>query len=337
MRDWGDVVARARGLSSQLLRRDDWRTLCAARDVDALWAQLAASGAAAAPGADAVASPRALEAAIRRRAGARVRLLAQWAGPRATLLSPLFDDDDRRALRALVRGAVAHVPAGDRTAGLIPTPTLPMRALEQLATLPDVAAIAALCTVWRHPFAPALSAEASRQHPDLFLIEAALARAFALRAVAAARRADASMRAYVSRVIDAENLWTALALADGAPDVDPASVFLPGGAVIRLADLTTAARTQSIGAFEAAIRARTVGTPLARALDADPRAREDRFLDAMIDEVRRDARREPLGTAPIVAFFLRQRREVRVLQGIAWGIALGAGRTVLERTTGVAA
>ena len=44
------------------------------------------------------------------------------------------------------------------------------------------------------------------------------------------------------------------ALADGVHDIGAAGMFMPGGAAIHEADLETAARTQSAGAVEAAVR-----------------------------------------------------------------------------------
>src|SRR6185369_13383282 len=106
----------------------------------------------------------------------------------APLMSPLSDDEDRRTLRAIIRGAFAGIPAADRMDGVIPTATLPPRAIDQLARAVDLPALAATLMAIRHPFGSAVAAEAHRQHPDLFLLDAALARAFAARATAEARR-----------------------------------------------------------------------------------------------------------------------------------------------------
>lgn len=111
MTDWGDVAARARGLASQLLAPAQARALCDASDLAALMSALAAAGWPLATRVERSADPRAIEFAVRRRAGARLRVLARWARERAALLSPLFDDEDRRSLRAIVRGAMAGIPA----------------------------------------------------------------------------------------------------------------------------------------------------------------------------------------------------------------------------------
>lgn len=334
---WGDVVARARGLSSQLITIPQLRALCLAPDLVAFTATLSSMGWSPSMRAERSADPRAIETAIRRRAGARLRVLARWAGDRQPLLAPLFDDEDRRSLRAIVRGAVAGVAPEARLEGLIATPALPLRALDELARARDVSAISALLLVWRHPFAAALATEARRQNPDLFRLEVAVARAFAETARTAMQRADAPMRQFVARVIDLENLWTALTLAGGASDVPSGEVFVPGGRVVSAGDLELAARSQSAAVVASELRPRATGSPIAAALKAPDREREDRALDALIAEFRGLALRDPLSTAPIVWFVLRQRREVRALLHIVWGMALGAPRAAIEAAAGVAA
>ncbi len=336
MTDWGDVIARVRGLSGAFLDAAEWNDLCASRSLDVLASQLVARGAMRGP-AGGAATPLSIELALRRHAGARLRILARWAGSRATLLAPIFDDEDRRSLRALVRGAITASPAAERLRGLIATPTLPVRALEALAMAPDLRALHALLAVWRHPLAAALGSEAARARPDLFRLECALARGFADRDLAAAQRSDSPMRRFVTLTIDLENLWTALALAEGTFDADVGQFFVPGGALVTVDDLATAAETHSVVAVIAGLRPRTVRTPLAAALDASERSREDRALDALVAAFRRDALSEPLSTAPIIAFALRQRAELRNLLRITWGIALGATGHRLARAIGAAA
>lgn len=337
MTSWVDVVARVRGLSSQLLDQATCRSLCGARDLAALGAQLASTGALLAPPREQPVTAPAIELALRRRASARLRVVARWAGPRATRLAPLFADEDLRSLRALVRGVVAGTPADDRVAGLIATPSLPVRALAQLAATKDLGAVGALLAIWRHPMAVAIAPEARRAHPDLFRIDSALTRAFAERAEAAGRRADAPMREFVRLTIDLENLWTAFALTEAATDAEPERLFVAGGAVVIVADLSVAAQSRAAMAVASAIRPRAVRTPLAAALDGGARAREDRALDALVRHFRHLALCEPLSTAPIIGFVLRQRAELRTALRITWGIALGASRAHLESAIGVAA
>jgi len=330
MTDWGDVITRTRGLASHLLRHEQYHALCEARGVGALGAQLTSLGMVNAPPAGVPYTAHDIEHALRRRAGARLRVLAQWAGVRVEQLSPLLDDEDRRSVRVLVRGAVAGAPPDVRVASLIPTPSLPLRALHQLATAGDVATVAAQLLAWRHPFAEAVADEALRQHVDLFRFEIALARAFAARARAHSSR-DAAMRLFVERSIDLENLWTALILADQHSDVDPASVFVEGGALLRLDDLAAAEQATSRVDIAERLHERVAHTALAPALATGSRAIDDTALGALIREFRDFSRREPLGLAPVVLFVLRQRAELHALMRIAWSIALQVPAALIER------
>jgi vacuolar-type H+-ATPase subunit C/Vma6 len=323
MPDLGDLIARVRGLGAGLLGAAQLRALGGERDLVALADALARAGAISRghlPGVTA----GSLEVALRRRAGERLAIVARWAGARVELLEPLYDDEDRRSLRALVRGAVAGLPADARVAGLIPTPNLPLRALARLAGVESLAEIAQALAAWGSPFRRAFPALHAPSRPDLFRIECALTRAFAVRAAERARRADAPMRAFVERIVDIENLWTALALADGAADVNPDVLFVPGGALVRVDDLVLAATTRSSSALAAVLRRRVRRTPLGVALAGDVAGREARALHGLIAEFRRAALRDPGSTAPVIAFVLRQRAELRTLLRLVWGVAMGA-------------
>ena len=142
---WEDLATRARGLATHLLGRADLDGLARAESLDALADVLRARGFLPAGGP---ATPGALELAVRRMAGARLAVLAAWGHARNTLLAVVFEDEDRRSLRALLRGAVRAAPPEERLAGLIPTPGLPERALAELAGQPTPGAIAALLTAW---------------------------------------------------------------------------------------------------------------------------------------------------------------------------------------------
>jgi vacuolar-type H+-ATPase subunit C/Vma6 len=299
--------------------------------------QLSALGVVPPPAAGAAGDEHALELALRRRAGARLRILATWAGNRRELLSPLFDDEDQRSLRALLRGAIAGVAPEARLAGVIPTPSLPIRALDQLAHAGDVATIAASLMAWRHPFGAALVAEARRQRPDPLQMEMTLVRTFAARALHAARASDTAMRRFVERVIDLENLRAALVLAEHPTDLDPGMVFVAGGRIVTADDLRLATSARARPEVVAALAPRVNGTPLAAALGSDGRPADDAVLDALAAEFRRFALREPLGTAPVILFVLGQRAELRALLRILWSISLGMPRPAIERSVGAAA
>jgi len=347
MNAWGDVVARARGLSSHLLQPAQLELLRRCASVPALAVQLSSlgllpageKGTPADSVAGALADEHALELHLRRRAAASLGLLARWAADRCALLAPLFDDEDRRSLRALVRGVLSAQPPALRQADLIATPALPQRALEQLARAGDLTTISASLVAWGHPFGGPLASQARLQRPDLLQIEMALARAFASRARQLGAD-DAAMSRFVERTIDLENLRAALVLSAQATELEPAALFIEGGALITLDDLRFAAALQQPGqpapaprALALQLGARVRGTPLeaalgARSSEAAPgRAAEsyddDAALRALVAEQRAFARRDPLGLGPVVLFALRQREELRSLMRLLWSVSLG--------------
>jgi len=335
--DWGDVIVRARGLSSHILSPARCFALCDSRSIGDLSLQLANLGLVSAPSADSPADEHSLELALRRRAGARLQLLANWAGARRDLLAPIFDDEDRRAIRALVRGAIARVAPQLRTAGLVPTPSLPIRALDELAQAGDVATVASLLLAWHHPFGAVVEAEARRQQPDTLEFEMALVREFAVRARASADAGDAALRLFVERTIDLENLQSALALSSQASDVPPGRLFVDGGTIVTVGDLAGARGAGGEIDLAARLARRVRGTPLAAMLNHGTRSAEDAALDALADEFRRRARDAPLSLAPVILFALRQRAELHMLLRILWGVSLGVPRATVERMAGVAA
>jgi vacuolar-type H+-ATPase subunit C/Vma6 len=320
--DWSDVVSRARGLSSRLLGARQLAQLRACRDDSALADELGLLGLIPPRERGSPVEFGELESALRRRAGARLRILERWAGDRAHLLAPLIEDEDYRSVRTLLRGAAGLVAPEWRLAGLVPTRALPMRALEQLAHLADLQTIAAQLLAWRHPFGAELSMETSGPRPDLFRVELALARVFFRRARAAARAGDEALRLFVRRTIDLENFSALLVVADGLSELEPGSVFIPGGDRITLGDVELAARSRNRATVEAALAPRAVGTPLAAAMNPARGASEDATLDALVAEFRARARADPLSLASVISFVLRQRRELSQLFRIIWSVAL---------------
>lgn len=337
MTDWGDVIVRARGLSSHILSPAKCGALCESRGVADLARQMANMGLIGTGSPDAPVDEHAIELGLRRRAATGLELLSGWAGARRDLLAPIFDDEDRRAVRALVRGAIAHVAPPLRASGLVPTPSLPIRALDELAQAGDVATVASLLTAWGHPFAAVVDAEARRQQPDALEFEMALVREFARRAHTASDAGDAAIRLFVGRTIDLANLETALALASQESDLPPARLFVEGGTLIDIADLAAAAGAGGVPDFEARIRPALHGTPLAAMLDRGTQSAEDAVLAAMTDEFRRLARDAPLGLAAVILYALRQRMELRMLLRILWAVSLGVPRAAVARMAGVAA
>jgi vacuolar-type H+-ATPase subunit C/Vma6 len=323
---WDDLNARARGLSTHLLGRPALESLAHVRDLPTVAAELARLG------YQVDDSPRRtvvdIELAARRAAAQRLRTLLRWAGSRTEALAVLFEDEDRRSITALLRGAVQRAPADLRLSGLLPTPALPERALEELSRQPSAGAVAALLGAWKHPLAHALMPEAARPEPDLLRIEVSLNRAFAERALRAARREAGRgvLTRYVQRVIDLENAFTALVLSE-EKDSRLAEYWLPGG---RELTSTLAERAVATGNATAAGRVLArgfAGTGLEKVFadpNASPAGLELAVLAALVAELKAGARTDPLSPAFLLGYALRLRAELLDLRRVVWGISLGA-------------
>jgi len=296
---WSDVSARAKGLSTHLIGGAALRDLARSADYESLATALERGAAADTPRVDRRAmSAEALELAARRTAAARLATIARWCGDRAEKIAPVFDAEDHRSIRAALRGAAAGSPPEERRTGLIPTPTLPEKALKELSHQPTPAAVAALLLAWDHPLALAILDEARREQPDLFLLEQALDAGFAARAAPIARRDGAPLKDFVHILAVAQKAWTALAAEDPEKALEPLRGALP--------------RTE-LGKLLAQ------GVPEVGELDRAA-------LATILTAERRHAREDPLGLGPVLYYITRLRSEMRDLVYIAWGIALGAPR-----------
>jgi vacuolar-type H+-ATPase subunit C/Vma6 len=326
---WEDLVARVAGWRTHLLGRGAIEELGRCEDLTGLAAALAGLGYPAEPGARGE-SPIALEAMVRALAGRRLAALARWCGPRAGALALVFDDEDRRSIRALVRGAAEGTSTDQRLAGCLPTPALPLRALEGLAAESRIPAIGAMLAVWGHPFAGAVLAAGASAHPDLLRFELELARLFASRARVGATRSDRALLPYVRLAIDLDNLHAALLLAGGRTDLEPMSVFLDGGReVARPAFLAAAAlgsRLEAAASLAIALRAPDLAR-LARDHGLSLLGFGRAALALRLRRARRQARTDPLSPAPVIAYALALRQELLALRRIIWRIALRSGVT----------
>jgi len=331
---WDDLNARARGLGTHLLSRLQLEGLAREPDLPSLGDALRRFGIATGE-SEATATPEDLELGIRRWAAASLRTLARWAGPRASALPTVFEDEDRRSLRAILRGAVHGAPAARRLAGLVPTPALPERALQELARATTASAVATLLAAWRHPYAAALAPAIGTTQPDLFALELSLARAFADRVVRAARRAgDAGLLWFARETIDLENALSAVVLTVEGKDVVPKDVFLSGGARVSIGAFEEAIALGEPGAAGARLAAALGDVPIATVLRQaarDPASLEDDLLRARLDGLARRVRQAPLGALPVLWFGLRLRAQVVDLRRIVWAMTLGAPRgTMVE-------
>ena len=331
---WEDLATRSRGLGTHLLDRAAIASLAAAESLEALGAALHGYGY---PVPDEGVTADALELAVRRQAASRLRVLARWAGNRSALLAVVFEDEDRRSIRALVRGAVQGAAADLRLAGLIPTPALPERALRELAAQPSPGAVAVLLTAWGNAYGAALLREAKATQPDLLAIESCLNVTFAQRALDGARGTGSGLVLdYVRDTIDLENATVALILASGEADSPGKRAFVGGGRRLSLGTFLEAIAAGDAGAAGRRLATAFRPTPLATAFEraADPASIEEQLLRCRIAMIRAAERRDPAGPASVLGFALRVRAEVFAVRRVIWGVVLGAPRATLVGMTG---
>lgn len=319
------LTARARGLATHLLGREALESLADAGDLVSFTRALARTGRLE-PLGDA-ADVAAIEQSIRRTAARHLRTLLRWQEARPGVLDLFFASQDRRSLRAFLRGALQGAPAEARLEGLLPTPTLPERVLTELARQPTPKEVVLHLVVLRHPDAERLLPLVSKAQPELFALEAALLRGWATRAALAAKQGDEVLRDWVAETVDVGNAQDALLLGTGPRDVDAGSCFVEGGRWLsKDAFLAVAHAPSRPGALEA-LRKAFDGTPLSDAFPVaadDPARVERHFLAFTLERLGRVARAQPLGSAPLLRFLLSLEAQGRDLRTLAWGVALGA-------------
>lgn len=330
MTDWSDVIARVGGLSGRLLGRARLTEVAYAGELSAVGDALAVAGFDGDVPEEARVAPLALERYTRRVAARRLATLARWSGRRVRLLAAIYEDEDRRSLRAITRGVIAGVPIEQRLSGLIATPALPPAALAELARQGTIADVAALLVAWESPYGAAIFPEANRQHPDQLRVQVLIDREYGRRALASSRRAGKQLARQVRFQIDLENAWTALALAGREVKYDAAGLFVPGGTVIRKPVFLELAGSKDAHEARARLLRIAKGTPLERVLEGGDDARaEDRALAVSLEMLRRETVLDPLTPGVVLEYALRLRAEMRDLARIIWGIVLGVPRREL--------
>ena len=317
---WVDVVARARGLRTHRLSAGAMTALRAAPDLTAFGRLLKEAGFLVEEGERHAA---ALDVAVRRRAAAELRILARWCGDRAAELPIVLEDEDRRSLRALLRATLQRQPVELRVRGLVPTPTLPLRALSELAHAQSPADVVTLLTIWNHPFANALGPSAHATTPDPLAMDLALDRAWAGRAVAGARRGGPELERFVADAVDLTNATTVLTLA-GTTGTHAPEFYLEGGHRLSRAAFTALLARDRLTASDA-LSDLYHATPYGSVFRKGSRpGLEDALLDARLEVQSRAARTSPLGVAPVLWFALELRRESIQISRLIWALALGA-------------
>lgn len=327
---WEDLVARVAGASTLLLGRPRLLAMTQVKDLPRLATELETaygSSFQAQPGM----TPDQLELAVRRVGAGHLRTLARWSARRAKMLWPLFLDEDRRNVRALLRGAAAGTSSAERQMTLVPTPGLPTGALEELARQESIAGVVGLLLAWGHPFGAELLPLAREAQPDLLRLDAALNFAYVSLAADAARHArrpDSTRSAlldFVADTADSENASTALQLAGQRSTLSHEALFVEHGACLNLNTFLAIAASPDVPTARSALVRALNESRLARVFEQHPALSfEDAVLATRLRTAMRRSLLAPLGAASVLSFFLRIRAEVRDLSLIIWRLAAGA-------------
>lgn len=327
----GDINTRARGLRTHLLHAQDFERLARTGTLAALHRDLSARGFTR---SDAPATPASLERQVRQRAAEQMAVLARWATDgRDEVLAVLLEDEDRRSIGAIVRGAAQGAASEDRMSGLVPTTHLSERALRILASQPTPADVVRMLVVWNHPFGPPLVSAVAEPHPSLLHVEVALQRAFAERARQRASRGGSQLVDYVQQVVDVMNAWSALM---HFPERDPALadvVFIEGGRWLDRDAFGALWKLESRAGVRRRLAWELRASPLSDVFASEQESIAEldaTVLRAQIAWQHRCMRLDPSGAAPIIAFALELRAEVLNLRRILWGIALQAPAALIQ-------
>jgi vacuolar-type H+-ATPase subunit C/Vma6 len=330
---WDDVNARARGLATHLLDRDTVAGLAAAPDWPTFISRITALGYPLA--GPAMVDPVAFDRAVSLVASRRLNLLGRWLSTRQGVLAVVLEDEERRTVRAMLRGAAQGASPGARLRAAMPTTYLPVGRLERLAHASSVPELVEDLVRAGHPAGRALQDVLRHAKvPNLQALEWALARLFSERATRAARPGGPVVRGFAAELVDQENVWTLLLAAPpegGAPaDRD----FLLGGSRLTLTEFARLRAERDSQRLAQGLRVLFKGTALGVALAVDPLdmpAVALRAAAARIVWLHRLGRRDPLGPAVVLGVMERIRAEARALRSIAWGVSFGApASTVLS-------
>jgi vacuolar-type H+-ATPase subunit C/Vma6 len=324
------LVARARGLATHLLSRAALDILADADGIDAFGRSLSRVGARIDPLAEG-GGVFAVERAAEQSSSRHFWTLYRWQQRQPGILHVCAAHQDRRSLRALIRGAVQGAPPAERLEGLLPTPSLPPAVLHTLAHQASAASLVQQLVVRGHAGARLLEPLVAPSQPDLLGVDRALLRAFAERAAQSAAHADQPLREFVGSVIDLGNVQTALVAAGEPRDAEAVDLFVTGGR-----SLPVDAFAAAVGAGSAQQALMVLSRTLARSPLASllPEAASDavdldrRFLIATISWLTRLCRLEPLSSAPVLRVLLLIEAQTRDLRTAAWGAALGAPAAV---------
>ena len=319
------LVARARGLATHLIARPTLETLADADSVESFTHRLSRVHAAIHPIA-AAGEVVAVERAIRDAAARPLVTLRRWQHRAPNALDVFAAYQDRRSLRALLRGAAAGAPLERRVAGLVPTPSLPHSALLELGRCATPLEVVRHLIELGHDDADRLLMIVGGTPADLLSTEIALLRAFAERVVRIADRGDHVLRAFVDSVMDVANAQHALLVAGGPRDLNVADLFVRGGRWLSLTAFAAVATAVSTEGALTALAAAVGRSPLAAwlpVLTGDLAHLDRAFLIGSLAELTSAMRREPLSSAAVLRLLLLIDAQSRDLRALAWGAALG--------------
>jgi hypothetical protein len=314
----GDAIARARGLARHLLSEPTLERLAGSGGSAALAAELARLGHPVPDDAAAtLTGAEALRAAIEAESARRLGVVARWLGRRRALFACIFEDEERRVLRALLRRALAGSADRSpppRTEALLSLPA-PVRA--DLARAGDASRVIRILRRARSPWAPPLAATLRKREADPLALEGALDATWAARARRGARRGGSALVAWVAEEIDLENAWSLLLGVGGE---------LEGGRRLprELRDLIlrepepSARREQLARAFAGSAPGDVLADP-----EVALHALERRVRHARERACTRAARLDPLGPLALLEILLRLREETARLRRIGLAVAQG--------------
>ena len=318
------LIVRARGLAAHCLSREALERLAEAGDVSAFARSLARLGSSIEP----IGEPPdvfAVERAISRTANRHFRTMCPWQEQSPGALDVFAAYQDRRSLRAIMRGAVEGRSPHARLEGLFATPSLLQPVLAVLADQTSPVDVIRQLLRLGHADAARLMAVVRTGPADLLAIDVALLAAFAARARTAAARADHSVAEFVTTMIDTVNAQNAIVIAGEPRDLDPADLFVNGGRWLSLAVFISAATGSSQQAVTTLARtlSRSPLAPLLPVVSSDVINLDRVFLSTMLKRFTRVCRVDPLSYAPLLRALLLIDAQSRDLRMLAWGAALG--------------
>ena len=319
------LVSRARGLAGRLVPRQTLETLATAEKLEAFVQHLSRLGTVIDP----IGEPDdvfAIERAIGQTASRHLRTLYRWQEWTPGAHDVFAAHQDRRSLRALLRGAAAGIPSETRVRGLLPTPSLPQRALIELARQPSPSAVVHQLVRLAHPDGRRLLPLVQTSQIDPFGIDGMLLAGFADRARRAASSGDEATREFVRMLIDAGNAGNALLVVDEPAEINPFTLFVRGGRWLSVDAFLAVTRAASCRQAVITLAAALARSPLALPLPvvATDVAHVDRlFLATILRGLAHASLVDPLSTAPLLRVLLLVEAQSRDLRALAWGAALG--------------